>query len=86
MLFGYGKELLTRIHPDGSVEQTETTIRNWEEVSSKREFQHRVHVQSEDQVLAEFIKFRKDHKDNGHAFYIENTQKGMYIVKCWVEK
>jgi tRNA(Ser,Leu) C12 N-acetylase TAN1 len=86
MLFGYGKELLTRVHPDGSVEQTETTIRNWDEVSTKTEFQHRVMVHNDDQILAEFIKFRKDHKDDGHSFYIENTTKGMYIVKCWTVK
>lgn len=85
MLFGYGKEIQTRAHPDGSVEQTENTIRNWDTTSTRTEYQHRVLVQSEDQILSEFIKFRKDHKD-GHAFYIENTTKGMYIVKCWTEK
>lgn len=84
MIFGYGKQIITRMHPDGSLETTEEAYRNYEQVSSVTEYQHRVRVETEDQILAEFIKFRKDHP-NGHAFNIEKGNN-TYVIKCWVDK
>lgn len=84
MIFGYGKETTTRIYPDGSVEETEVQIRNHNIVSTKTTYSHRVLVKTEEDILAEFIKFRKEHKRDGVSFSFDNTVKGStYVIKSW---
>lgn len=83
MLFGYGNETTTRIYPDGSVEETETAIRNNQIVSTKTVFSHRVLVKNEQEILSEFIKFRQDHKADGISFEFDTRNNNNYIIKKW---
>lgn len=84
MIFGYGKETIQRTYPDGSMELTENAIRNGEVVSTKTVYQHQVRVNTEEEILSQFIKFRAEHKKDGTCFEFKNTPNGnRYIVKVW---
>lgn len=67
------------------------TMHNGNETDVKTRFEMRVRVESEKDVLTEFLRFRAETKDMTKAeFRIEHTAIGnkegfFYIVKCWTE-
>ena len=88
----YGKvEMITPMDDDGSTVVRSSTLHEGIEKDVKVRYEIRVRVESETEVLTEFLKFRDETKDKAKAeFRIEHTnaanlQGFFYIVKCWTE-
>ena len=76
---------------NGSEMIESATVHDGNMTDVKTRFEIRIKVQSEKDVLTEFLKFRAETKDMTKAeFRIEHTAIGnkdgyFYIVKCWTE-
>ena len=88
----YGRvERTSKIDGIGSKMIQSATMHNGNETDVKTRFEIRVKVESEKDVLTEFIKFRTETKNMTKAeFKIEHTAIGnkdgfFYVVKCWTE-
>lgn len=88
----YGRvERTSKIDGVGSKMIQSATLHNGNETDVKTRFEVRVRVESEKDVLTEFIKFRTETKNMTKAeFRIEHTAIGnkegfFYVVKCWTE-
>lgn len=88
----YGKvERESTIDGVGSKMIQSATLHNGNETDVKTRFEVRVRVESEKDVLTEFLRFRAETKDMTKAeFRVEHTAIGnkdgfFYIIKCWTE-
>lgn len=88
----YGRvERTTKIDGIGSKMIQSATLHNGNETDVKTRLEIRVRVESEKDVLTEFMKFRAETKNMTKAeFRIEHTAIGnkegfFYVVKCWTE-
>lgn len=88
----YGKvERESKIDGVGSKMIQSATLHNGNETDVKTRFEVRVRVESEKDVLTEFLRFRAETKDMTKAeFRVEHTAIGnkdgfFYIIKCWTE-
>ena len=88
----YGRvERISKIDGIGSKMIQSATLHNGNETDVKTRLEIRVRVESEKDVLTEFIKFRAETKNMTKAeFRIEHTAIGnkegfFYVVKCWTE-
>lgn len=88
----YGRvERESSIDGVGSKMIQSATMHNGNETDVKTRFEMRVRVESEKEVLEEFLRFRAETRDMTKAeFRIEHTAIGnkdgfFYVVKCWTE-
>lgn len=88
----YGKvERESIIDGVGSKLIQSATMHNGKETDVKTRLEVRVRVESEKDVLTEFLRFRAETKNmTKAAFRIEHTAIGnkegfFYVVKCWTE-
>lgn len=88
----YGRvERTSKIDGIGSKMIQSATLHNGNETDVKTRLEIRVRVESEKDVLTEFMKFRAETKNMTKAeFRIEHTAIGnkegfFYVVKCWTE-
>lgn len=88
----YGRvERTSKIDGIGSKMIQSATLHNSHETDVKTRFEMRVRVETEKDVLTEFIRFRAETKSMTKAeFRIEHTAIGnkegfFYVVKCWTE-
>lgn len=88
----YGRvERTSKIDGVGSKMIQSATLHNGNETDVKTRLEIRIRVESEKDVLTEFMKFRAETKAMTKAeFRIEHTAIGnkegfFYVVKCWTE-
>lgn len=88
----FGKvERTTTLDDNGSTLTESASIHDGHEIDVKTRFEMRVKVQSEKDVLTEFLRFRAEtEKMTKTEFRIEHTAPGnehgyFYVVKCWTE-